>query len=98
MNRFDHQWQQLTALARQAREVGDFTAPVGFATRLAARSVAGRPSFAPWALLERFALRGLFVATVCSVAAVAFNYFGTSAELPYDVGIDETMALLLDLS
>ena len=77
MNRYDHQWQKLIALARQApADTG--AAPYGFATRVTAQGFALPP--APWLSLERFALRGLLVAAVCSVAAVALNFADLSAD------------------
>ena len=49
-------------------------------------------------MLERLALRGLVAAAACCVAAVAFNYFSSTPELPVDAGLDDTMSVLLDLS
>ncbi len=97
MNRFDHQWQKLTALARQA-PADSGTAPHGFATRVAARGFALPP--APWLSLQRFAFRGLLVAAACSVAAVAFNYSVLSADQTdsYATGTSDTVVELLDLS
>lgn len=97
MNRFDHQWQKLTALARQApAESG--AVPYGFATRVAAQGFA-LPA-APWLSLERFAFRGLLVAAACSLAAVAFNYSVLSADQTdiYATGTTDTVVELLDLS
>ena len=95
MNRFDHQWQKLTALARQA-PADAAAAPYGFATRVAAQGFALPP--APW--LERFALRGLLVAAACSVAAVVFNFaeFSTDQGDVYATGTTDTVVELLDLS
>jgi hypothetical protein len=97
MNRYDRQWQKLVALARQApAEAG--AAPYGFATRVTALAVAQAP--APWVPLERFALRGLLLAAVCSAAAVAFNFtalFSDQAEL-YTTGTTDTVVELLDIS
>lgn len=97
MNRFDHQWQKLTALARQA-PAAPGEVPYGFATRVAAQAVA-LPA-APWLPLERFALRGLFLAAVCSVAAVAFNYSILSTDQAdiYATGTADTVVELLDIS
>ena len=97
MNRFDHQWQKLIVLARQApADAG--AAPYGFATRVAAQAVALPP--APWRSLERFALRGLLVAAVCSVAAVAFNFADLSSDQTdiYATGTTDTVVELLDIS
>ncbi len=95
MNQFDQQWQKLVTLARQAPESGDVQIPYGFAVRLAAQ--AGTRA-APWASLERFALRGLLAAAACCVAAVAFSYFSRSSELSEDAGLDETVTAVLDIS
>jgi len=97
MNRSDHQWQKLIALARQApADTG--AAPYGFATRVAAQGFALPP--APWLSLERFAFRGLLVAAVCSVAAVAFNFTDLSADQSdiYATGTTDTVVELLDIS
>ena len=98
MSQFDHQWQRLTALARQAPADLDSAIPAGFATRVAARAAADGSVAGPWAMLERLALRGLVAAAACCVAAVAFNYFSSTPELPVDAGLDDTMSVLLDLS
>jgi hypothetical protein len=97
MNQFEQQWQRLTALARQAPAGRDPAMPVGFATRVAARAT-GQGTMNPWAPLERLALRGLFAAMACCLAAVAFNYFGASPDLPDDTELDETMGVMLDIS
>jgi hypothetical protein len=102
MNRFDHQWQKLTALARQAHDERA-AAPYGFATRVAAQAAqAAHAAHAPapgrWAPFERFALRGLMVSAVFGVAAVAFDYSViTSEPTDTDAGAD-TIGELLDLS
>ncbi len=97
MNQFEHQWQRLTALARQAPDDRDIAVPAGFATRMAALAAAA-PAAGPWFTLERLALRGLVAATACCVAAVTFNYFGASADMPDDSDLDETVSVLLDIS
>ncbi len=98
MNQFEHQWSRLTALARQAPTDRDIAAPAGFATRVVARASTAGPASGSWAALERFALRGLFAAAACGVAAVAFNYFGASPDLPDDGELDETVSVLLDIT
>ncbi len=96
MNRFDHQWQKLIVAARQA-PADSGAAPYGFATRLAAQA-AGLPT-APWLPLERFAVRGLFLAAVCGVTAVAFNYSAFSTEQDiYSTGTTDVVVDLLDIS
>ena len=97
MNRFEHQWQKLTALARSAREDRDSAAPHGFATRVAARA-ASTPAAGPWAAFERFALRGLLVASALGVAAVAFNYTEVSGDSPDDLALTDPVGEMLDLS
>ena len=97
MNQFDHQWQKLTALARQAGDPRDAAAPYGFATRVAAQAVALPPA-GPWAGLERFALRGLMVAAACGVAAVAINYVVFSAEPSDDYATTDTVGEILNLT
>jgi hypothetical protein len=97
MNRFDHQWQKLTALARQAPDDGDFAVPPGFATRVAARA-ATIPAGSPWAVFERFALRGLVVAAAFGVAAIALNYTSFTSDPSDDYAATDTVSDLLDLS
>ena len=99
MSSFDHQWQRLTALARQAPADGDVAIPPGFATRVAAQAET-LPTGTPWLSLERFALRGLVVAAVCSVAAVAYNFSSLSSDQAdtYATGTTDTVAEMLDLS
>jgi hypothetical protein len=97
MNRSDHQWQKLTALARQA-PAAPGEPPYGFATRVAAQAVALPAT--PWLPLERFALRGLFLAGICSAAAAAFNFSTLTADQSdiYVTGTTDTVVELLDLS
>ncbi len=97
MSQFEHQWQRLTALARQAPADRDAAVPPGFATRVAARAVS-LPAGTPWLFLERFALRGLVVAAVCSVAAVAFHYSSFLSDQGEDYASTDTVGELLDLS
>ncbi|HEY0864819.1 MAG TPA: hypothetical protein VGD97_11995 [Lacunisphaera sp.] len=97
MNRFDHQWQKLTALARQAPAApGEL--PYGFATRVAAQAAALPAT--PWLPLERFALRGLFLAGICSAAAAAFNFSTLTTDQAdiYATGTADTVIELLDIS
>ena len=97
MNRFDHQWQKLTTLARSVRDHRDTAAPYGFATRVAARA-ATAPAASTWAAFERFALRGLMVAAALSVAAIAFNYAEIMSESTDDLALTDTVGEMLDLS
>lgn len=97
MNRFDHQWQKLTALARQATDDRDTRLPPGFATRVAARAAAA-PAEGLGALFERFALRGLVVAAVFGVAAIALNYSSITSDPSDDYATTDAVSELLDLS
>jgi hypothetical protein len=98
MNRFDQQWQKLTALARQAPGgARDLAAPPGFATRVAARA-ATSPVGNAWAVFERFALRGLLVAAACGIVAVALNYSTFTSEPSDDYASTDTVSELLDFS
>ena len=98
MNRFDHQWRKLTALARSAPVEPEATAPYGFAARVAARAAALPAT--PWLSLERFALRGLVAAAACSLAAVAVNYTEPSSDQQdnYVSGTTDSIVELLDIS
>ena len=97
MSPFDQQWQRLTALARQARPDLDGAVPSGFSTRVAARAAA-LPGAGPWAIVERFALRGLVVASVFSVAAIAYNYSILQSDQGEDYASSDTVGELLELS
>ncbi len=97
MNRFEHQWQKLTTLARSAGDDRDTAAPYGWATRVASRAATAAVS-APWAPFERFALRGLMVAGALSLAAVAFNYTEIMSESTDDLTLTDTVGEMLDLS
>jgi hypothetical protein len=98
MSTFDHQWQKLTALARSA-PVDPATAPFGFATRVATRA-ATAPAESPWAFIEHFALRGLVVAAVFSMASAAFNYTILTSDQTdiYATGTADSIVELLDIS
>ncbi len=97
MNRFDHQWQRLTALARQAPDDRDLAPPSGLATRVAARAAA-LPLTGPWAAFERFALGGLLAAAACGVAAIAFNYSTFTTEPTDEYAAADAVGELLNLS
>jgi len=97
MNQFEHQWQKLTALARQAGDSRDLAAPFGFATRVVAQA-AKAPAVSPWAVMERFALRGLMAAAVFSIAAVALNYANHTTEAVDDYTGTGAVVELLALS
>lgn len=99
MNPSDQAWQKLVAAARRAPEDPATSAPYGFATRVAARAFA-TPTVPARALLEKFALRGLFAAGAFSVAAVAFGYteFTSAAGQDSDLSAMDPVAELLDVS
>jgi hypothetical protein len=95
MNRFDQQWQKLTALARSAPAEPAAAAPHGFATRVAAR--AATAPLAPWAGFERVALRGLLVAAALGVAAIALNYSVIQSEPAEDFAATDAIPELLGI-
>jgi len=98
MNRFDHSWQKLTALARQAPPARpDEVAPAGFATRVVAQA-ATAPAGDPWAVFNWFAWRGLLVAAACGVAAVIMNYSVLQSDQTVDYATVDTVGELLDFS
>lgn len=99
MNRFDHQWRKLTALARSAPGEPEAAAPSGFATRVAAQAAA-RPVGSLWLYLERFAFRGLVAAAACSLAAVALNLSELSLDQSdgYVGSPTDSIVELLDIS
>ncbi len=97
MSRFDHDWQKLVALARQAPPaVDEVMLPPGFATRVAALS-ADLPAPTGWGGLERLALRGFVTAATCCAAAVAYSYFGQNPEFTEEAALDDTVAVVLEL-
>ena len=97
MNQFDQQWQKLTALARQAADQRDVSAPYGFAVRIAAQA-ATLPVSAPWALFERFAFRGLMVAAVFGVGAMVMGFSSVLSDPADDYAAADTIPEILDLS
>lgn len=97
MSQFDHQWQKLAALARQAPDDRDLDVPFGFASRVVAQA-AGGYGYTPWAALERLALRGFVAAATCCVAAVAFNFLGWTGESSIEALEDTVNSTSLDLS
>jgi len=98
MNQFDQQWRKLTSLARQAEDARGSSAPYGFSTRVVAHA-AGMPLNSLSIPFENFAFRGLLVAAVCGMAAIAFDYatFVTSTQTDAYVAAD-MVGDLLDLS
>lgn len=80
MNPPNQQWQRLVAAARDASDSRDDSAPYGFATRVAALGLSAPAAVLPRAMLEKFALRGLFAACALSVAAAAFGYSALRTE------------------
>lgn len=98
MKNFDHQWRQLTALARQAPDDRDASAPHGLATRVAALAFE-RPSAGPFALFERLALRGLLAAGVVTLGCLAYSFSLINAEVEDElVYSSDPVAEVLDAS
>lgn len=97
MNRFDHQWQRLTALARQVPDDRELTPPSGLALRVSTQA-ALLTTAGTWAALERFASRGLLVAAACGVAAIVFNYSSFTTEPTHEYAAADAVGELLDLS
>ncbi len=97
MNQFDHHWQKLTALAREAGNTRDAAAPYGFSTRVAAQA-ARAPAAAPWAVFERLALRGLLAAAALGVGAIALNFSTILNETGDEYAAADSVSEILDLS
>ena len=95
MNPNHDAWLRLTAAARRATDERDVEAPYGFATRLVALGFAAPAAPLPRAMLEKFALRGLFAACALSVAAAAFGYSAFSAEQETEVATGDTVTEVL---
>lgn len=90
-------WDSLVAAARRAPAEPDAAAPYGFATRVVARAFAV-PEPTAEALLERFALRGLFVALTFSVATAAFSYSALTAAADEEAAAGDTVIETLSQS
>lgn len=82
-------WDQLAAAARRAPDERATTAPYGFATRVAARAFSVPPPTVQ-ALLEKFALRGLFVTGLLGLAAVGYGYTAITE-------VDESALIVTDI-
>lgn len=95
MNPHHQQWLRLTAAARQAPDEREASAPYGFATRVAALGLAAPAALPPRALLEKFALRGLFAAGALSVAAAAFGYSALQSDRESDAISGDTVTEVL---
>ena len=92
-----HPWQRLVAAARALPDARADTAPYGFGTRVAALALAA-PVPAPWALFEKFAVRGLIAACALSIGAVAFGFTAWTSDHENDIGADDTVSEVLDLN
>ncbi len=72
-------WTRLTASARTWRDERDTSAPLGFATRVAALALS--PEHRVASLFELFALRAFGVACLLAIVSAAFNYGEISRRL-----------------
>jgi hypothetical protein len=99
MKNYEQKWRRLVEAARAAREEESGTAaPYGFATRVAALAMTA-PAENPWALFERFAVRGLLAAGVFSLAAAAFGLTAlTNGDREDDPVSSDIVTEVLDLS
>lgn len=97
MNNHQHSWQRLVAAARAHRDERDEAAPYGFGVRVAAQA-ATLPAASPWALFERFAFRGLMVAAIFGVGAMAMGFTGILSEPSDDYAAADTVVEILDLT
>jgi hypothetical protein len=95
MNPHYQQWLRLTTAARSAPDGRDDAAPYGFATRVAALGLAAPAAVLPRALLEKFALRGLFAACAFSVAAAAFGYSALQSDRETEATSGDTVTEVL---
>ncbi len=92
-------WPRLAAAACRVPADGrDVTAPLGFATRVAALAMTAEPPFA--SLFERFSWRALGVAGLLALVSVAADYSVFAAntaddELPTD---ESAVTAILDLA
>jgi hypothetical protein len=97
MNPSDKKWPRLAAAARRAGDPRDTSAPVGFATRVAALGLA--PGRAAGSLLERFSFRALGLAALLAVVCVATNYSTLVGALSDEAAsADDPVAEIVDLA
>lgn len=81
----NHPWSRLVLAARSAPAPLEDQAPFGFATRVSSQAFAQeRPS--AFAVLERLSIRGLAVAGVLAMLALAANYSLLTHRGEEDVG------------
>jgi len=95
MNPSDQKWPRLAAAARRAPDPRDLSAPVGFATRVAALGLARERVVG--SLLERFSFRALGLAALLAVVCVASNYSTLMGALG-DETADDPVAEIVDLA
>ncbi|ACB77450.1 hypothetical protein [Opitutus terrae] len=90
-------WLRLTTAARQVRDDRETAAPYGFATRVAARAMAG-PKISAEALFERFSWRALGLAGLLALISVATNYSAVASSNDDDVFANDVVVTeLFDL-
>ena len=95
MNPSDQKWPRLAAAARRAVDPRDPSAPVGFATRVAALGLARERVVG--SLLERFSFRALGLAGLLAVVCVATNYSTLMGALGEEAA-DDPVAEIVDLA
>lgn len=92
----DQGWQSLVAAARRVQDDRAVSAPYGFATRVAARALAGE-RLATRSVFDRFSWRVLGVAGLLAAVSVATSYGSLSNSSDEDVlSNDSAVAALFD--
>ncbi len=93
-----HAWARLASAARMLRDDRDTSAPLGFATRVAALAFAQERRVV--SLLERFAFRAVGVAALLALGSVALNYSELSGGQAEEdlLHPDDAVSIVLDLS
>jgi hypothetical protein len=92
-----HPWQRLASAARSAPDDRDPTAPLGFATRVAALALSAPPRPSLSMVFERLSLRALGVACLLMLASVAASYPAIARAFDDDVYVGDPVAEVLEL-
>jgi len=91
-------WQRLVAAARRAGDPRDDSAPLGFATRIAAQALSATPRISIGSIFERLSLRALIVACLLMLISFAINYSAISHAFEDEIDVNDPVAEVLVLA